>query len=52
LQADYARSVRTFGPGQTALFHALSLYNSGNGWSAARYASAVYATAARLEAHP
>jgi len=52
LQADYARSVRAFGPGQTALFHALSLYNSGNGWAATRYAAAVYATAARLGAHP
>jgi type IV secretion system protein VirB1 len=52
LQADYARSERTFGPGQTALFHALSLYNSGNGWAATRYAAAVYATAAGLGARP
>ena len=52
LQADYARETRTYGAGQTALVHALSLYNTGDPWSGTGYAAGVYATAARLAGTP
>jgi type IV secretion system protein VirB1 len=48
LTADYERAMRTYGPGQTALAHALSAYNSGNEWAGSTYAAAVFATAATL----
>ncbi len=54
LTEAYARAGRRFGPGQTALVHALSAYNSGGYWSALPYARGVYAQAAalRFEAAP
>jgi type IV secretion system protein VirB1 len=52
LTADYERAARTFGPGQSALAHALSSYNSGNEWAGSGYAAAVFATAAALSERP
>jgi type IV secretion system protein VirB1 len=52
LQADYARETLTYGAGQTALVHALSVYNTGDSWSGTGYAAGVYATAARLAGMP
>jgi len=48
LRAAYARAARRFGPGQVALAHALSAYNSGGFYAGAAYARGVYATAANL----
>ncbi len=48
LSEDYARAQRRFGPGQRALFHALSAYNAGGYWAALGYARGVYGAAARL----
>ncbi len=48
LRAAYARAARRFGPGQEALAHALSAYNTGGFYAGAAYARDVYATAARL----
>ena len=50
LEADYARATRRYGPGQVALGHALSAYNSGGFFAGLAYARGVYATAARLQA--
>ncbi len=52
LRDDYARAVRRFGPGQTALRHALSAYNSGGYRAGLAYANGVYATAFDLFARP
>jgi type IV secretion system protein VirB1 len=52
LTADYERATHTYGPGQTALAHALSAYNSGNDWAGTSYAAAVFATAATLSDRP
>jgi type IV secretion system protein VirB1 len=48
LRGDYRAATRTYGPGQNALMHALSAYNTGGYWSGLGYARAVYATAAQL----
>jgi type IV secretion system protein VirB1 len=48
LTEAYAGAGRRFGPGQAALVHALSAYNSGGYWSALPYAHGVYAQAAAL----
>lgn len=48
LAGDYAGAVRAYGPGQTALVHALSAYNTGGYWAGLGYADGVYATAATL----
>jgi type IV secretion system protein VirB1 len=48
LQAAYAGTARRYGPGQVALVHALSAYNSGSYWSGLGYAGAVFATARQL----
>jgi len=52
LDQDYARAVRRFGPGQRALFHALSAYNAGTYWSGTGYARNVYRMAKRLRFAP
>ncbi len=51
LRGDYARAATRYGPGQIALAHALSAYNSGGFFAGIGYARAVYATA-RLRARP
>jgi type IV secretion system protein VirB1 len=48
LEEDYARAARAYGPGQIALIHALSAYNTGGYWAGLGYAHGVYATAGRL----
>jgi type IV secretion system protein VirB1 len=48
LTRDYAAAERTYGPGQVALVHALSAYNTGGYWSGLGYARNVYATASQL----
>ncbi len=48
LERDYAGAARTYGPGQTALLHALSAYNTGGYRAGLGYARGVYATAASL----
>lgn len=48
LGGDYAGARRRFGPGQAALAHALSAYNSGGYYARLGYARDVYATAATL----
>jgi type IV secretion system protein VirB1 len=48
LRAAYAGARRKFGPGQIALAHALSAYNSGGYYASMGYARSVYATAAAL----
>ncbi len=50
LVADYRRAVRVYGPGQRALAHALSAYNSGSLDAGAKYANAVFASARTLPA--
>jgi type IV secretion system protein VirB1 len=52
LTADYERATHTYGPGQSALAHALSAYNSGNEWAGSTYAAEVFATAATLSERP
>jgi type IV secretion system protein VirB1 len=49
LQDAYAEAARTYGPGQPALAHALSAYNTGGFWAGLGYARNVYATAAHLQ---
>ncbi len=48
LRRDYAGARARFGPGQVALAHALSAYNSGGYYAGMSYARDVYATAAAL----
>ena len=48
LRGDYNAAARRYGPGQTALVHALSAYNTGGYWGGLGYARAVYATAAHF----
>jgi type IV secretion system protein VirB1 len=48
LSEDYGRATRYFGPGQRALFHALSAYNAGGYWAGLGYARGVYGAAVRL----
>lgn len=48
LRDAYAGAARTYGPGQVALVHALSAYNTGGYWAGLGYAHGVYATAASL----
>ena len=48
LRAAYAGTAHRYGPGQVALVHALSAYNSGSYWAGLGYAHAVFATAAQL----
>jgi type IV secretion system protein VirB1 len=48
LRAAYEGSARRYGPGQLALAHALSAYNSGSYWSGLAYARAVFTTAGHL----
>jgi len=48
LQSAYVAAARTYGPGQLALMHALSAYNTGGFWAGLGYAHGVYATAATL----
>jgi type IV secretion system protein VirB1 len=48
LRTAYHATVRVYGPGQVALVHALSIYNTGAAWSGLSYARAVFATAGRL----
>jgi type IV secretion system protein VirB1 len=48
LRAAYAGARVRFGPGQVALEHALSAYNSGGYYASMSYARDVYATAAAL----
>jgi type IV secretion system protein VirB1 len=48
LRAAYAGARMRFGPGQVALEHALSAYNSGGYYAGLSYARGVYATAASL----
>jgi type IV secretion system protein VirB1 len=52
LRTDYARAAARYGPGQTALVHALSAYNSGGFFAGLSYARGVYATAAGLSLRP
>lgn len=48
LSEDYGRATRSFGPGQRALFHALSAYNTGGYWAGLSYARGVFGAAGRL----
>jgi type IV secretion system protein VirB1 len=48
LSENYERAARRFGPGQAALVHALSAYNTGGYWAGLGYARGVYASAAAL----
>jgi type IV secretion system protein VirB1 len=48
LRTAYRASARAYGPGQVALAHALSIYNTGAAWPGLGYARAVFATAVRL----
>ena len=48
LRDAYAGAARRYGPGQVALVHALSAYNTGGYWAGLGYARGVYATAATL----
>lgn len=48
LEDAYAGARRTFGPGQVALGHALSVYNTGGYFAGLAYARGVYAMAATL----
>ncbi len=52
LRDAYAGAARTYGPGQVALVHALSAYNTGGYWAGLGYARGVYATAATLRYAP
>jgi len=52
LRDAYARAARTYGPGQVALVHALSAYNTGGYWAGLGYARDVYATARMLRYAP
>jgi type IV secretion system protein VirB1 len=45
LRADYARAAARYGPGQIALVHALSAYNTGGFFAGLAYARGVYAIA-------
>lgn len=47
LTEAYRGAVRRYGPGQLALIHALSAYNSGGYYAGLDYARGVYATAGR-----
>jgi type IV secretion system protein VirB1 len=49
LTRDYAAAERTYGPGQVALVHALSAYNTGGYWRGLSYARSVYVTASQLK---
>lgn len=49
LEDAYASATRTFGPGQIALVHALSVYNTGGYFAGLSYARGVYAMAASLQ---
>jgi type IV secretion system protein VirB1 len=48
LRRAYAGAARRYGPGQVALLHALSAYNTGGYWAGLAYAHGVYAAAAGL----
>jgi type IV secretion system protein VirB1 len=48
LRDAYVRAARRFGPGQRALVHALSAYNTGGFWAGLGYARGVYAAARTL----
>jgi type IV secretion system protein VirB1 len=48
LRNDYTAATRAYGPGQAALRHALSAYNTGGYWRGLAYARDVYATAAHI----
>ena len=48
LEQAYASARRAYGPGQTALVHALSVYNTGTYHSGMRYAFGVYRVAGML----
>lgn len=48
LRSAYAGAVRAYGPGQIALVHALSAYNTGGYFAGLAYARGVYAAAAVL----
>ena len=48
LAEAYGRAERSYGPGQSALVHALSAYNTGGFRAGLGYARGVYATAAGL----
>jgi type IV secretion system protein VirB1 len=48
LRQAYAGAARRYGPGQIALVHALSAYNTGGYWAGLGYARGVYATARTL----
>jgi type IV secretion system protein VirB1 len=48
LRTAYHATARVYGPGQVALVHALSIYNTGAAWSGLGYARAVFVTAVRL----
>jgi type IV secretion system protein VirB1 len=52
LSDDYRRAAQRFGPGQPALFHALSAYNAGGFWAGRGYARGVYGAAAALRFEP
>lgn len=52
LGANYAAAARMYGPGQDALRHALSAYNTGGYRSGVQYARAVYAAASTLRWDP
>ncbi|MHB8140134.1 MAG: lytic transglycosylase domain-containing protein [Vulcanimicrobiaceae bacterium] len=45
LQRAYRAAVQHFGPGQTALYHAFEIYNSGRAFGDDRYARAVWSAA-------
>jgi len=48
LRDAYAAAAHRYGPGQLALVHALSAYNTGGYWAGLGYAKNVYATAHML----
>lgn len=48
LGVAYAGATRKYGPGQVALVHALSAYNTGGYWAGLGYAHGVYAAARSL----
>ncbi len=52
LRRAYAGAVRRYGPGQVALLHALSAYNTGGYCAGLGYAHGVYATARTLRWSP
>lgn len=51
LTHSYAAASAVYGPGQTALFHAFSIYNSGRANASLRYARIVWNTGLDLK-HP